>query len=240
MKMIINSKLGQPRKKKQLERKAESKRMYDMSLAGKSHSEISEKFGFAPVTIQRRIASFREEHGLPMPKARGRKALPKKLKIRQPYIPFDYDKIERRLINSKTIYNINGIYQTGQMLKCLEICPFVDAVAEFLGRSRCDVYGKLRYYLAEAELSTLLGSLKARRKLSSKESCKKDLEDKIKVPLPLGMIHKGEFDDPVWLKKKYETMSIQKIADLCGVSYETIKKRIIKFNISRRKPWQRP
>lgn len=96
---------------------------------------------------------------------------------------FDFDGIRKRLINSRTIFNVDGIYQAGLILKCLEICPFTDVVAEFLGMSRKTAYGKLKYYLDEDEFQLLLETLKARRKFeifSYKRQLKHKLESKIK------------------------------------------------------------
>jgi hypothetical protein len=50
----------------------------------------------------------------------------------------------------------------------------------------------------------------------------------------------GKFNNPSWLKKKYETMILQEIADLCGVSTSTIYSRMVEFGYSRRKPGQSP
>lgn len=50
----------------------------------------------------------------------------------------------------------------------------------------------------------------------------------------------GNFNNPDWLKKKYNTMTIQEIADECGVSRNTISYRMIAFGYLRRKPGQRP
>jgi len=50
----------------------------------------------------------------------------------------------------------------------------------------------------------------------------------------------GKFNDSVWLKKKYENMTIQKIANLCGVSDSLIRRRMVKFGHLRRKPGQHP
>ena len=51
---------------------------------------------------------------------------------------------------------------------------------------------------------------------------------------------KGKFNDPVWLEKKYETMTMEEIAIECGVSEGTIRNRIIEFKIERRKPGASP
>jgi len=51
---------------------------------------------------------------------------------------------------------------------------------------------------------------------------------------------KGKFNNPIWLKKKYETMTQQEIADLCRVSLGLIRRRFKEFNIERRKRGQRP
>jgi len=55
-----------------------------------------------------------------------------------------------------------------------------------------------------------------------------------------GKYKKGKFNSPNWLKKKYETMTLQEIADLCGVCESTIFDRMVRFNISRRKRGSRP
>jgi hypothetical protein len=96
---------------------------------------------------------------------------------------FDFNKIRKRLVSSRTIFNVDGIYQAGLILECLELCPFVDVVAEFLGMANKDIYGKLKYYLAEDEFQLLLETLKAQRKFeifSFKRRWKRDLENKIK------------------------------------------------------------
>lgn len=96
---------------------------------------------------------------------------------------FDFDGIRKRLINSRTIFNVDGIYQVGLILKCLGICPFVDVVADFLEIPRVSAYDKLRYYLTEDEFQLLLETLKARRKFemfSYKKNWKHNLEGKIK------------------------------------------------------------
>lgn len=45
----------------------------------------------------------------------------------------------------------------------------------------------------------------------------------------------GKFNDPIWLRKRYvdDLMTQRKIGDLCGVSHQTIGRRINKFNIQR-------
>lgn len=221
-KVSRSTRYKQTEKKSQLKRKAESKRMYDMALAGKTHSEISEKFGFASVTVQRRIADFREEHDLPMPKPRGR-PIPKKLEVKQIDISFDFDRVRKRLINTRTIFNVDGIYQAGLMLKCLEICPFVDVVAKFLERSRFDVYSKLRYYLTEDEFQKLLKTLKVRRKDSSKSDCKQDLESKITDTLSV----KAKVKKVVRVKKVKKVKKVKVVLSLAQEEQiKNAKKRI--------------
>lgn len=50
----------------------------------------------------------------------------------------------------------------------------------------------------------------------------------------------GKHNNPAWLKRKYETMTLQEIADLCGVSLSTVYNRMIEFGHPRRKQNQRP
>ena len=97
---------------------------------------------------------------------------------------FDFDKIKKRLVSSRTIFNVDGVYQVGLILECLEICPFIDVVAEVLKRSRSDIYGKLKYYLDEDEFELLLETLRARRKFemfSYKKQWKYKLSSKIRI-----------------------------------------------------------
>ena len=96
---------------------------------------------------------------------------------------FDFNNIRKRLVSSRTIFNVDGVYQAERILKCLEMCPFIEVVAEFLKTSRATVYGKLKYYLTEDEFQLLLETLKARRKFemfSYKKQWKHELESKIK------------------------------------------------------------
>lgn len=96
---------------------------------------------------------------------------------------FDFNKVRKRLVSSRTIFNVDGIYRAGLILECMEICPFIDVIVEFLGISRATVYNRLRYYLAEDEFQLLLETLKARRKFemfSYKKQWKYNLESKIK------------------------------------------------------------
>lgn len=97
---------------------------------------------------------------------------------------FDFDKIRKRLVSNRTIFNVDGVYQVGLMLDCLEICPFVEVVAETLKMSRAAVYGKLKYYLTEDEFQLLLETLKARRKFelfSYKKQWKHELENRLNL-----------------------------------------------------------
>ncbi len=82
------------------------------------------------------------------------------------------------------MFNVDGIYQVGAMLECLEICPFIDVVAEFLTMSTVDVYGKLKYYLSEDDFRLLIQTLKARRKFelfSYKKQWKHKLASNVRI-----------------------------------------------------------
>jgi hypothetical protein len=97
---------------------------------------------------------------------------------------FDFDGIRKRLISSRTIFNVDGIYQTGRILECLEICPFMDIVAEVLEIPHVAIYDRLRYYLTEDEFHLLLEILKARRKFeifSFKKRLGHSLKSKMKT-----------------------------------------------------------
>ena len=45
----------------------------------------------------------------------------------------------------------------------------------------------------------------------------------------------GKFNNPDWLEKKYKTMTMQGIADLCGVSIGTIRNRMNEFGTKRKR-----
>jgi hypothetical protein len=65
-------------------------------------------------------------------------------------------------------------------------------------------------------------------------------EVKRKISKSSSVYKKGKFNNPAWLKRQHEIMIIQEIADLCDVSYRTILRRMIKFNIHRRNPGKSP
>lgn len=52
----------------------------------------------------------------------------------------------------------------------------------------------------------------------------------------------GNHNNSVWLRKRYvdDVMTLQEIADKCGTDASLIWRRMIKFNIHRRKPGKRP
>lgn len=78
---------------------------------------------------------------------------------------FDFDKVRQKLIANQTVFSQEGVFQVTRMLKCLEVCPFIDVVIMFLNISTADFYNKIKYHLTEEEYDLLLETLKARRKI---------------------------------------------------------------------------
>lgn len=211
-------------------REDKNRKMYELAKSGKSQKQIAEEFSMTKVTVQRRITNFYRKHDLPAPKPRGRKRPIKVKKKPELITSFDYNKTRKRLIDSRTIHNIEGIYQARSILKCLEVCPFVDVTAEFLKKSKSATYNKLRYYLTEDEFQLLLKNLKGRRKINSKSDCIKDLEkSKIKISLPLkkAKVKKVKISrTPTDAQKEQIKFAEARIARAKGRAFTTDKSKI--------------
>jgi len=75
----------------------------------------------------------------------------------------DYNDLINKIVGKKTFQNVDGCNAAINIIECLEICPFIDVVAAYVGVLTQAIYDSMRYYLPKEDFHRLLEDLKERR-----------------------------------------------------------------------------
>lgn len=92
---------------------------------------------------------------------------------------YDYKAMIQKLRQNMNIFNVIGRNKAIIILKCLEVCPFIDVVADYLEMTDVALYNKLRYHIGKEQLQLVYSDLAERKSsitLTYKQKYKEDLQ----------------------------------------------------------------